>query len=63
MSKSIVALHFLALATIAHAQVISTWPHVYPNEPKGDYSPAWQNCQYSTRIVNAAISNLGGTYT
>jgi hypothetical protein len=23
----------------------SSWPQDYPEKPKGDYSPAWQNCE------------------
>jgi carboxypeptidase D len=33
------------LAQSESAIVPSSFPHVYPNKPAGDFSPAWQNCK------------------
>lgn len=43
-----VVLAFVSLTALpaVRAQVSSSWPHAYPDMPKGDYSPAWQNCKY-----------------
>lgn len=38
---------------------VSTWPTVYPGQPAGDYSPAWQACAspflHSHRYFNSVL--------
>ncbi|KLO10865.1 alpha/beta-hydrolase [Schizopora paradoxa] len=44
-SASLLALAALAVGVAAQtdADIPNSFPHVYPGQPSGDYSPAWQN--------------------
>src|ERR1700683_5514508 len=39
---------FVATSTMVNvrAQTNSSFPHVYPNQPTGEYSPTWQKCEH-----------------
>ncbi|KAL5531955.1 hypothetical protein ACEPAF_5518 [Sanghuangporus sanghuang] len=38
-----VALAFVLSVTHVRSQANSSWPHVYPGKPSGDFGPEWQN--------------------
>ncbi|KAI0954566.1 hypothetical protein AcW1_006420 [Taiwanofungus camphoratus] len=59
-----VVLAFVSLTALpaVRAQVSSSWPHAYPDMPKGDYSPAWQNYFEVTDPLPNVTWDLGRTF-
>jgi carboxypeptidase D len=45
-----------AATSVVQALVPSSFPHAYPNQPSGEYSPAWQKCKHRL-LVSSAFSN------
>ena len=37
-------------------EIPSTWPQNYTGIPRGDYSPAWQDCEFPC-LIDATISH------
>ncbi len=38
------AVTFAAVINSGYAQDVGSFPHAYPGQPHGDFSPAWQDC-------------------
>lgn len=42
----------------ASSPVPNSYPHDYPGKPRGDYSPAWQNCESSCFLFTCHTEGL-----
>lgn len=47
----------LALVSLTSGQLVppNSFPHVWPGQPKGGFSPEWQNCERLPRHYSYAI--------
>ncbi|RDB23681.1 hypothetical protein Hypma_009154 [Hypsizygus marmoreus] len=56
------ALVLLANIHVGAAQLPSSFPHKYPGQPSGDFSPAWQRYFEVTQKLPNVTFNLGRSY-